>query len=121
MPFTSPLPAGVLDAAIEVRMHGDRFTPYGDVLPTTPWLTVDGTSWTQSETLDAAADLADGLGLASGGRLLVTGTAIDAQTALALVAVPLVGLGSVVLLTDPTVSADALASSERCDAVLHAT
>jgi uncharacterized protein (TIGR03089 family) len=120
MPFTAPLPAGVLDAATEVRMHGDRFTPYGDVVPTTSWLTVDDTSWTQSEALDAAAALADGLGLTTGGRLLVAATGIDAETVLALVAVPLSLHGSVVLLSDPTASTDALAASERCDAVLRA-
>ena len=120
MPFTAPLPAGVLDAAIEVRMHGDRFTPYGDVVPTTQWLTVDDTSWTQSAALEAAAALADVLGLTPGGRLLVAATGIDPQMALALVALPLVLRGSVVLLTDPTASTDALAASERCDAVLNA-
>lgn len=118
MPFTSPLPPGVLDAATEVRMHGDRFTPYGDVVATTPWLTVGATSWTQSEGLHAAAALADELGLQPGGRLLVAATEIDAQTVLALVALPLVLRGSVVLLTDPAASTDALAGSERCDAVL---
>lgn len=120
MPFTAPLPAGVLDAATEVRMHGDRFTPYGDVVPTTQWLTVDDTSWTQSAALEAAAALADVLGLTPGGRLLVAATGIDPQIALALVALPLVLRGSVVLLTDPTASTDALAASERCDAVLNA-
>ena len=55
-------------------MHGDRFTSYGDILPTTPWLTVGDASWTQSEALEAAAALADGLGLRPGGRLLVAAT-----------------------------------------------
>jgi uncharacterized protein (TIGR03089 family) len=118
MPFTTPLPSGVLDAATEVRMHGDRFSPYGDVLPSTPWLEVDGSAWTQEGALEAATGLAGELGLVAGGRLLVAATEVDATTVLALAALPLALRGSVVLLTDLASAPDRVAAAERCDAVL---
>jgi uncharacterized protein (TIGR03089 family) len=118
MPFATPLPPGVLDAAVEVRMHGDRFVGHGDVVPTTAWMTVDGTSWSHQEALVAARELAVELALADGGRLLVPPADVDARTVLALLAVPLVVRGSVVLLTDASASVEAVAASERCTAVL---
>jgi uncharacterized protein (TIGR03089 family) len=118
MPFTSALPSGVLDAATEVRMHGDRFSPYDDVLPTTPWLELDGSTWTQQQALEAAAGLAGDLGLATGGRLLLAATEVDATTVLVLAALPLALRGSVVLLTDRGTAPDRVAAAERCDAVL---
>lgn len=118
MPFTTPLPPGVLDAATEVRMHGDRFAPYDDVQPTTAWLAVGGTTWSQQGALEAAGDLAADLGLAHGGRLLVAAREIDAVTVLALAALPLALRGSVVLLTDAASSPDDVAAAERCDALL---
>jgi uncharacterized protein (TIGR03089 family) len=118
MPFTTPLPSGVLDAATEVRMHGDRFAPYDDVLPSTPWLEADGSAWTQRAALEAATGLAADLGLVAGGRLLVAATEVDAATVLTLAALPLALPGSVVLLTDPAAAPDRVAAGERCDAVL---
>jgi uncharacterized protein (TIGR03089 family) len=126
LPFTVPLPAGVLDAALEVRVHGDRFTAYDDVTGGSSWLRIGDRAWTQSAALEDAAGLAASLGLTSGGRLLCT-RALDEVSALALLAVPLAVGGSVVLL-DAT-SADgsllddagiaAVADRERCDAVLR--
>ena len=119
MPFSVPLPPGVLDVASEVRMHGDQFTSYGDVLPTTTWLTAGDTTWTQEQALQEASALADELSMRAGGRLLVAAERLDASTVLAVTALPLVLRGSVVLLADATASADAVAEAERCTAVLH--
>jgi uncharacterized protein (TIGR03089 family) len=120
MPFTTPLPVGVLDAAVEVRSHGDHFASYGDVVPSTGWLTLGGARWTHAEALDGAASLAVELGLGTGGRLLVAAADVDARTLLALLAVPLVVRGSVVLLTDAAADPGQVAAAERCQAVLGA-
>jgi uncharacterized protein (TIGR03089 family) len=121
MPFAEPLPDGVLDAAVEVRAHGDRFAPYAPPTDSTPWLVDGDWAWTQSEALDAMADLASGLGLPSAGRILVraTGARTDYRTAGALVALPLATSGSIVLLTDPDADVDTVAGSERCDAAIE--
>jgi uncharacterized protein (TIGR03089 family) len=122
MPFDpgTALPTGILDAAVEVRAHGDRFVAYDDVDAGTTWIEVAGRSFTQSEALAAADRLAVALGLPEGGRLMVAGTHLDERAALALVAVPLAVRGSVVLLTDGSAAARA-AAAERCDAVLELT
>lgn len=120
LPFTVPLPTGVLDAALEVRVHGDRFTPYDDVTGDSPWLRLGDRTWTQSAALEDAAVLASSLGLMSGGRLLCT-RGLDEVSALALLAVPLTVGGSVVLLDATGLDAAgiaAVAERERCDAVL---
>jgi uncharacterized protein (TIGR03089 family) len=121
LPFTTPLPAGVLDAALEVRVHGDRFTPYDDVTGGSPWLRLGDRAWTQSEALADAADLASSLGLTSGGRLLCA-RALDDVSILALLAVPLAVGGSVVLLDAAGLDESAIAAvaqRERCEAVLR--
>ncbi len=120
MPFTTPLPPGVLDAATEVRAHGDRFTPYEVITGDTPWLRLGDRTWTQSEALEDARRLAGSLGLGGGGRLLCA-RALDDVAALALLAVPLAIGGSVVLLDDSAgvVDAEAVAVRERCEAILR--
>ena len=70
LPFTTPLPAGVLDAALEVRVHGDRFTAYDDVTGSSSWLRSGDRAWTQSAALKDAAELASSRGLRSGGTTL---------------------------------------------------
>jgi uncharacterized protein (TIGR03089 family) len=117
MPFTTPLPPDLLDAAVEVRAHGDRFTPYAVVLGTSPWISVGPRTWTQTEALADAAAIAERIGLRDGGRLLCGVTADDAW--LATLAVPLAVAGSVVLLADPSADVDAVAERERCDAILR--
>ena len=116
-PATTALPAGVLDAAGEVRAHGDRFVPYDDVTGATPWLARRGRTWTQAQALADAEALAASLGLPEGGRLLVTGSAADDRALLALLAVPLALRGSVVLLSGAAPVGE-VAAAERCDAVL---
>jgi uncharacterized protein (TIGR03089 family) len=117
MPFAAPLPAGLLDAAVEVRAHGDRFTPYAEVPGASPWITVGPRTWTQTDALADAAAISARLGLRDGGRLLCDVTADDAW--LATLAIPLTVAGSVVLLADPAADVDAVAERERCDAVLR--
>ena len=119
MPFTTPLPVGVLDAAMEVRSHGDRFTAYEPPHGGTPWF-VDG-DWesTHQRALESAEGTARGLGLRDRGRLLVrsTGTRTSYEFVLAALALPLAIDASVVLVTDATADVDELAERERCDAV----
>jgi len=117
MPFAGPLPAGLLDAAVEVRAHGDRFTPYAVVLGDSPWISVGPRTWTQTDALADAAAIAERLGLRDGGRLLCAVTADDAW--LATLAIPLAVVGSVVLLADPAADVEAVAERERCDTVLR--
>jgi uncharacterized protein (TIGR03089 family) len=120
LPFTTPLPAGLLDAAVEVRAHGDRFTPYDDVPGDAGWIAWDDRTWTQATALAEAGLLADSIGLAAGGRVLCDATRTDARSAvLAVLALPLAVGGSVVLLADPDADVDATAVRERCTAVLR--
>lgn len=118
MPFSSPLPAGLLDAATEVRAHGDRFTPYAEVPGESPWLVLGEGSRTQTQALADGAALADGVGLTPGGRLLVD-LAHTSDPWLAVLAVPLAMAGSVVLLADDAADVEQVAAAERCDAVLR--
>jgi hypothetical protein len=108
----------VLDAATEVRAHGDRFTARADVSGASPWLRLGGRTWTQAQALEDAARLAGTLGLAQGKRLLCA-RALDEVSVLALLAVPLAVAGAVVLLGDPAADVDAVAARERCDAILR--
>lgn len=118
LPFADPLPPGLLDAAVEVRAHGDRFTAYDEVPGDATWIVAGDRVWTQTAALADAAALASSVGLPAGGRLLcdVT-TARDAV--LAMLAVPLAVGGSVLLLADPDADADDVAARERCAAVLR--
>jgi uncharacterized protein (TIGR03089 family) len=121
LPFTTALPAGVLDAALEVRVHGDRFTPDDDGTGGSAWLRLGERTWTQAAALADAEALAESLGLVAGGRLLCA-RAWDEVTLLAALAVPLTIGGSVVLvdaagLDDAAVAG--VAERERCSAVLR--
>lgn len=120
LPTHGPLPAGVLDAATEVRAHGDVFRPVDPPGPATAWLVHGDWSWDHAQALTAAEELAEGYGVPPGARVLVRSTAAgcDQRFAAACVALPLARDGSVVLLTDPTASVDAVADVERCDAAL---
>jgi uncharacterized protein (TIGR03089 family) len=118
MPFAAPLPPGVLDAAVEVRAHGDRFTPYHRVSADDAWLRAGGAEWTQGQALDAGRALAERIGAGAGSRVLLAPGAAVEDAALALLALPLAVDGAVVLLTDPAADAGRVAEQERCDAVL---
>jgi len=64
------------DFALEVRAHGDRFTPYQRPDPVRPGLLVGGLELPLGGLADAAAELATRLGIEAGDRVLV-----DEQTA----------------------------------------
>jgi hypothetical protein len=110
----------VLDAATEVRAHGDRFTAYDAPVPGSPWLRDAAATLTQHEAFDCARALAASQGLATGARVLLPVAAgrIDLATAVAALALPLVLDGSVVLLADPAADLSRTAESERCTDVL---
>ena len=120
MGFAEPLPPGVLDAAVEVRAHGDRFMAYEPPTAGTAWILDGPTTVTHAEALACAADRAREAGLRVGGRVLVR--AVGARTtgglAVAALALPLAVDGGVVLLTDAEADVDEVAATERCDAVL---
>lgn len=116
MPFREPLPPGVLDAAVEVRAHGDRFAPTYRVSGDDPWLRVADRTLTQAEALDEALALAASLGAAAGSRVLVAAPLPAALLALA--ALPLAADVAVVLLTDPAADVPAVAEREGCATVL---
>ncbi len=118
MPFTTPLPQGILDVALEVRAHGDRFTPYDAIHGDESWLLTSSGAWTQSEALQQARDFAGSVGLPDGGRLLCT-RGLDDTSLLALLAVPLVVGGSVVILADESADPDEVAARERCEVILR--
>ena len=93
--FGPDLPDGAVDAAIEVRAHGDVFVPFVRPAPGDPALeTAGGLLLNHGELLPAAARAADDNRLGPRVRLL-TGTGPD-QCVRTLLA-PLIRLGSVVL------------------------
>ena len=120
LPSTVALPPGVLDAAVEVRAHGDRFAAYDPPTGTTPWLVDGDWTWTQAEALEAGRGLAAGFEVPDGGRVLVRSSraATGYRFAAAVLALPLAIDGSVVLVTDPAADVAAVAEAERCDAAL---
>jgi uncharacterized protein (TIGR03089 family) len=59
------------DFALEVRAHGDVFTPYQAPDRTAPGLLLGGPSLTLGELAGAAVELADRLGIVAGDRILV--------------------------------------------------
>lgn len=118
MPFAAPLPPGVLDAAVEVRSHGDRFTPAYAVAPDDPWLRTSGEALTHAQALDAAHELGTAHGAAAGSRVLCPSSASPLTVALALLALPLALDAAVVLLEDAGADVAAVADRERCDVVL---
>ena len=119
LPFATALPAGLLDAAVEVRAHGDRFPAYDQAFghAGAEWLVAGDRTWTQEAALVAGADLAAASGVGPGGRLLCPGTHPDAV--LAMLAAPLAVAGSVVLVADPEADLDDVAARERCDGRLR--
>lgn len=69
-PLAAPMrdvPAGVADFVIEVRAHGDHFTPVTPVDPEA--LAIDGL--THRQLCQAAADRAESFGIGAGDRVLV--------------------------------------------------
>ncbi|WP_035857749.1 TIGR03089 family protein [Cryptosporangium arvum] len=108
-PMAMPLrevPPGVVDYATEVRVQGDRFTPYAPVGSTGPGLH------------DARTRAAE-LGLGSGGRLLVETDEKVQPSVVDWLLAPLVVGGGVVLLRHPDPArVDHVAGTERVTARL---
>jgi uncharacterized protein (TIGR03089 family) len=115
-PFAQPLPAGVLDYAIEVPQYGDRFTPY---------TRVDGNAkaWadpphTQAGLLRAAQDQAAAVGVPDGARILVTRDRFDLDFVVDTLLVPLVTGGSAVLVRNASPDQSARMAQERVTCLL---
>lgn len=97
LPDGAALPAGAVDAAVEVRAHSDVFVPYRQPGADDPALRCGAVELTGGQVMAAAAELAARVGLSTGGRLLVTADAAALDLVLALVAVPLAVGASVVI------------------------
>ncbi len=109
------------DFAVEVRTHGDVFTPWQQPDPAAPGLLVGGLELTLAGLVETATELAQRLGIGEGDRVLV-----DARTAaeagpVAWLLAPLAAGASVVLVTAPDLSRlPRRATDERVTATLGA-
>ncbi len=107
------------DFALEVRAHGDVFTPYVPPDPSSPGLAAGGLELTLGGLAEAAGELAARLGIAAGDRLLVDEqTAVEAGPVAWLLA-PLAAGASLVLCRNPDPAAlRGRAEAERVTATL---
>jgi len=115
--FTAPLPARVLDYAVEVPAYGDRFAPHGGPVSR------DALAWTdpvhtQAGLLHMAAEAADGIGIAPGARLLVARDGLDLDLVVEALLVPLVTGGSAVLVRNAAPDQSARLEAERVTQVV---
>jgi uncharacterized protein (TIGR03089 family) len=110
------------DFALEVRAHGDVFTPWQRPDPTAPGLVLGGLELTLGGLVDTARELAGRLGLVEGDRVLVDDrTAVEAGPVAWLLA-PLAAGASIVLVRSPDVSLlPGRAAAERVTATLGRT
>lgn len=111
--FVEPLPAGVLDYALEIPGYGDRFAPYRPVPASAPALEIDGRTWTGGELVAAGRGAATEL--ARTDRVLTTA---DPSTWAGLREVllgPLAAGASVVLCRNP--DPDRLAARTRMERI----
>ncbi len=113
------VPGGTVDLAREVRSFSDVFSSYEIVTAQTPWLERDDSVLSQSDAIDQATDLARTIGLAPGGRLLLSGK-VNPSTIVALAALPL-ALDASIVICGPDVEIDVVAQTERCTAVFVAS
>ena len=107
------------DFALEVRAHGDVFSPWQPVDPAGPGLVLGGGELTLRGLVEAATELAGRLGIVEGDRLLVDErTAAEAGPVVWLLA-PLAAGASLVLCRDADPTAlGSRAASERVTATL---
>jgi uncharacterized protein (TIGR03089 family) len=85
------------DFALEVRAHGDAFSPWQPIDPAAPGLVLGGLELSLAGLVDTATELAGRLGLVAGDRVLVDErTAIEAGPVAWLLA-PLAAGASLVL------------------------
>ncbi|TDE15933.1 TIGR03089 family protein [Jiangella asiatica] len=94
--FTTPLPGGVLDYAVEVPGYPDRFVPIVPPAPTELGLDHPGTTQTLAGLVERARQRAEQLGTGAGGRLLAATDNLGVALLDALL-VPLAVGGSAVL------------------------
>ena len=89
------------DFALEVRSHGDVFTPYAPVDPAAPGLVLGGGALTLEALTGAAVELADRLGLTAGDRVLVDDRLAEEAGPVTWLLAPLAAGASVVLVRQP--------------------
>ncbi len=109
----------ITDYAQEVGAYGDKFRPSVPVDPAAPALTAGTLELSHRGLADAAAELAQRLGMGSNGRIMVSRDLAVAAGPLSWLLAPLAGGCSVVLVTDA--ESDRLAAraeSERVTATL---
>jgi uncharacterized protein (TIGR03089 family) len=68
-------PPGVQDYVVEVRGHGDRFTPYAQISPDDPAAVSGAITVTHRELRQRAARRAAALGISTGDRVLIDAAA----------------------------------------------
>ncbi|GAB3311764.1 TIGR03089 family protein [Geodermatophilus aquaeductus] len=107
------------DFALEVRAHGDVFSPYVPPDPATPGLLAGGLELTLGGLVAAATELAGRLGIAAGDRLLVDDTTAAEAGPVAWLLAPLAAGASIVLCrsADPA-ALGGRAAAERVTATL---
>jgi uncharacterized protein (TIGR03089 family) len=118
LPEGNSLPPGVIEAAIEMRVHPDEFTPYSPPAPQAPLLSLPSGDWTEEQLLARAGVCAANWGLQAGGRLLLTDADWDEGSSdcwAALLAAPLIRDAAAVLVagSDP----DQIAATTRAEGV----
>jgi uncharacterized protein (TIGR03089 family) len=89
------------DFALEVRSHGDVFTPYRAPDPARPGLVTGGLELTLGGLVDTAGELAGRLGLTAGDRVLVDGQTAEEAGPVAWLLAPLAAGASLVLCRHP--------------------
>ncbi|SHG86374.1 TIGR03089 family protein [Geodermatophilus nigrescens] len=107
------------DFALEVRGHGDVFTPYQQPDPASPGLSAGGLQLSLGALAGAAEELAGRLGLAAGDRVLVDERTAEEAGPVAWLLAPLAAGASLVLVRHPDPAAlRGRAEAERVTATL---
>jgi uncharacterized protein (TIGR03089 family) len=89
------------DFALEVRVHGDHFSPYSPPDPSSPGLLLGGVQLTLGGLVETAAELAGRLGLVAGDRVLVDEHTATEAGPVAWLLAPLYAGASLVLCRHP--------------------
>jgi uncharacterized protein (TIGR03089 family) len=107
------------DFALEVRAHGDRFTPYQAPDPAAPGLRIGALELPLGGLTDTARELADRLGMTAGDRVMVDERTATEAGPVAWLLAPLVAGASLVLCRNPIPDVLAhRAATERVTATL---
>ncbi|MQA33284.1 TIGR03089 family protein [Modestobacter roseus] len=107
------------DFALEVRGHGDVFTPWQPVDPARPGLLAGGAQFSLGELVRTAEELAARLGLVAGDRVLVDERAATEAGPVAWLLAPLAAGASLVLVHDAaSAQLQSRAEAERVTATL---